>query len=55
MGTAVVMACLVAGLVGLPLVVVLLAWAGPVGWLVAVTVLPILVLATLLWLGRDRD
>jgi hypothetical protein len=43
--------------IGLPVVLLLAAWAGPVGWIVAAVVLPIAVLALILWLGwfRRRD
>ena len=43
--------------IGLPAVILLAAAAGPIGWIVAAVVLPIAVLAVLLWLGwfRRRD
>jgi hypothetical protein len=43
--------------IGLPAVILLAAAAGPIGWVVAAVVLPLAVLATLLWLGwfRRRD
>ena len=41
-------------LIGVPLLIVALSVAGPVGWVVAAIVLPIAVLATILWLGRAR-
>jgi hypothetical protein len=43
--------------VGLPVVLLLAAWAGPIGWIFAAVVLPIVVLGLLLWLGwfRRRD
>jgi hypothetical protein len=43
--------------IGLPVVLLLAAWAGPVGWIVAAVVLPIVVLGLILWLGwfRRRD
>jgi len=40
--------------IGLPAVILLAALAGPVGWIVAATVLPIAVLAVILWLGWFR-
>ena len=42
---------------GLPALVLLAALAGPIGWIVAAIVLPIAVLAVILWLGwfRRRD
>lgn len=39
---------------GLPLLILLAAAAGPVGWVVAATVLPFAVLAAILWLGWFR-
>jgi hypothetical protein len=44
----------VALFVGVPLVVIGLAAAGPVGWIVAAVVLPLATLAVILWLGRTR-
>lgn len=41
-------------LVGVPLLIVALTLAGPLGWIVAAIVLPIATLATILWLGRAR-
>jgi len=43
--------------IGLPLVLILAAAAGEVGWIAAAVVLPIAVLAVILWLGwfRRRD
>ena len=40
--------------IGLPAVILLAAAAGPIGWVVAAVVLPIAVLAVLLWLGWFR-
>jgi hypothetical protein len=40
--------------IGLPVVLLLAAWAGPVGWIVAAVVLPIVVLCLILWLGWFR-
>jgi len=44
----------VALFVGLPLLVIGLAAAGPVGWIVAAVVLPVATLVVILWLGRSR-
>jgi hypothetical protein len=44
----------VALIVGLPLLIVALSAAGPVGWIAAAVVLPVGVLAVILWLGRPR-
>lgn len=43
--------------IGLPLLMLLTALAGPLGWIVAAVVLPLAVLGVLLWLGwfRRRD
>ncbi len=43
--------------IGLPGLILLAAAAGPVGWIVAAVVLPLAVLAVILWLGwfRRRD
>ena len=38
----------------LPLVIILLALVGPVGWVAAAVVLPLATLASILWLGRAR-
>jgi ATP/ADP translocase len=38
----------------LPLAIVGLALAGPVGWVVGAVVLPLATLGTILWLGRAR-
>ena len=40
--------------IGLPALILLAAIAGPVGWIVAAIVLPIAVLAVILWLGWFR-
>jgi membrane protein implicated in regulation of membrane protease activity len=40
--------------IGLPALILLAAAAGPIGWIVAAIVLPIAVLAVLLWLGWFR-
>ena len=40
--------------IGLPVLILLAAAAGPIGWIVAAVVLPIAVLAVLLWLGWFR-
>ena len=39
---------------GLPALILLLAAAGPIGWIVAATVLPFATLGVLLWLGWFR-
>lgn len=54
MGFAATLFVVVALLVGLPLLIVGLAAAGPVGWIVAAVVLPLATLGTILWLGRSR-
>ncbi len=41
-------------LIGVPLLIVGLTAAGPVGWVVAAIVLPLSVLVAILWLGRAR-
>ncbi len=37
--------------IGLPALILLAAYAGPVGWVVAAIVLPLAVLGVILWLG----
>ena len=54
MGFATTLVVVVALLVGVPLVIVGLAAAGLVGWIVAAIVLPVVTLAAILWLGRAR-
>jgi hypothetical protein len=44
----------VALLIGLPLLIVGLAAAGPVGWVAAAVILPLAVLGLILWLGRPQ-
>ena len=44
----------VALVVGVPLAIIGLALAGPVGWITAAVVLPLGALATILWVGRPR-
>jgi hypothetical protein len=39
---------------GLPALIVLLAAAGPIGWILGATVLPFATLGVLLWLGWFR-
>ena len=43
--------------IGLPVLLLLAAAAGPIGWIVAAIVLPIATLGVILWLGwfRRRD
>jgi hypothetical protein len=48
------LAIVVALIVGLPVLIVVLSTAGPVGWITAAVVLPIAALAAILWLGRAR-
>ena len=50
--TAIVVA--VALFIGLPVVILLAGLAGPVGWIAAAVVLPLAVLAVILWLGWFR-
>ena len=40
--------------IGLPVVLLLAAAAGPIGWIVAAVVLPVVVLGLILWLGWFR-
>jgi hypothetical protein len=54
MGLAGVIAIAVALFIGLPLLLFLVAWAGPVAWVASAVVLPIAVLAVILWLGWFR-
>jgi hypothetical protein len=54
MGFGTTLVLVVALVVGVPLAIVGLAAAGPVGWIVAAVVLPLATLATILWLGRPR-
>lgn len=42
-------------LIGLPLLIVALAAAGPPGWVAAAVVLPVVTLGLILWLGRARS
>lgn len=44
----------VALFIGLPILLLLAGAAGPIGWIVAAIVLPLAVLAILLWLGWFR-
>ena len=54
MGFAAALAIVVALIVGLPLLIVGLTAAGPIGWVVAAVVLPVAMLVAILWLGRAR-
>jgi hypothetical protein len=54
MGLGGAIAVAVALFIGLPLLLLLAAWSGPVGWIAAAVVLPIAVLAVILWLGWFR-
>jgi hypothetical protein len=49
-----VIAAAVALFMGPPALLLLAAWAGPVGWIAAAVVLPIVVLGVILWLGWFR-
>ena len=40
--------------IGLPIILLLAGLAGPIGWIAAAVILPIAVLAVLLWLGWFR-
>ena len=57
MSLAGAIAAAVALFIGLPVVLLLAAAAGPIGWIVAAAVLPLVVLGVILWLGwfRRRD
>ena len=54
MSLAGVIAVAVGLFMGLPALILLAALAGPIGWIVAAIVLPIAVLAVILWLGWFR-
>ena len=54
MGFVAALAIVVALIVGVPLLIVALTAAGPVGWIVAAVVFPVATLAAILWLGRAR-
>ena len=54
MGFGTTLVAVVALVVGVPLLIVGLAAAGPVGWIVAAVVLPLATLAIILRLGRPR-
>jgi len=54
MGFGTTLVAVVALVVGLPLVIVGLAAAGLVGWIVAAIVLPLATLAVILWLGHPQ-
>lgn len=57
MNLAGAIAAAVALFIGLPALILVAAWAGPIGWIAAAVVLPLAVLAVILWLGwfRRRD
>ena len=40
--------------IGLPALILLAALAGPVGWIIAAVVFPLVVLGVILWLGWFR-
>ncbi|MEO5634574.1 hypothetical protein [Gaiella sp.] len=52
LGTAILVA--VGLFIGLPVLLLLAGAAGPIGWIAAAIVLPLAVLAVLLWLGWIR-
>ena len=54
MSLAAVIAVAVGLFIGLPALILLAALVGPVGWIVAAVVLPLAVLAVILWLGWFR-
>ncbi|HET9243314.1 MAG TPA: hypothetical protein VFN99_07705 [Gaiella sp.] len=54
MGFVAALTIVVALIVGLPLLIVVVSAAGPVGWIAGAVVLPIATLAVILWLGRAR-
>lgn len=54
MGFPVVVAVVVALVIGVPLLIVGLAALGPVGWIAAAVVLPLVTLGLILRLGRAR-
>jgi hypothetical protein len=54
MGFVTTLVAVVALVVGVPLLIVGLAAAGPVGWIVAAIVLPLATLGVILGLGRPR-
>ena len=54
MGFPVVVAVVVALVIGVPLLIVGLAALGPVGWIAAAVVLPLVTLGVILRLGRAR-
>lgn len=55
MGLVRMTAIAVALVIGVPLVIVGLSLIGPVGWVVAAVVLPLVALAALLVVGREPD
>lgn len=55
MGLVRMTAIVVALVIGVPLLIVGLSLIGPVGWVVAAVVLPLVALAALLVLGRGPD
>lgn len=54
MSLGAMIAVTIALFIGLPVVILLAALAGPIGWIVAAVVLPLVVLAVILWLGWFR-
>jgi hypothetical protein len=53
-GFAAALVVVIALVVGVPLLIVALTAAGPVGWIVAAILFPVATLAAILWLGRAR-
>lgn len=51
---SVVVAVVVALVIGVPLAIVGLAALGPIGWIAAAVVLPLVTLGLILWLGRAQ-
>ena len=54
MSTFTAVAVAAALFLGLPLVLIAAGLAGPVGWIAAAVILPLAVLAVILWLGWFR-
>lgn len=52
--TTAFVALLLAAVVGLPLVLLGLGAAGPVGWVLGAAALPLVVYGVLVWLARER-
>lgn len=54
MSTPAFVALLLAAVIGLPLVLLGLGAAGPVGWVLGAAALPLVVYGTIVWLARTR-